>query len=132
MHISSFVPASRVVLENEAVNATGVPRTHVNVGGTLPMQVTVPILLCVWSEAGNDPNPCIYVQVRDSSGEKRGTAEVIWLWDDVEGHPFKWRVWDLMMPFVMIEPGVYTFGVYNHPDDAETDHWFPLPILIAG
>lgn len=131
MHISAFVPTSSVVLEGGTVNATGVPQTQVPLRGKLPMKVTAPILLCVWSEAGNDPNPCIYVQARDSNGVTRGNTEVIWLWDDVEGHPFKWQVWALMLPFLLTAPGVYTFGVYNHPDDAETDHWFPLPIPIA-
>lgn len=50
----------------------------------------------------------------------RGNAEVIWLWDDVPGQPVKWQVWALMLPFLLTEPGVFTFGVYNHPDDAET------------
>jgi hypothetical protein len=130
MHISALVPTSRVVLEGGVVNATGVPQTKVTLGGKLPMHVHAPILLCVWTEAGNDPNPCIYVQVRDPNGQKRGDVELVWKWDDVEGHPCKWRVFDLMMPFLAFESGVYTFGVYNHPDDAETDHWFPLPILF--
>jgi hypothetical protein len=132
VHISAFVPTHSVAMENGQVNATGVPVTFAAFSGQLPMQMQIPILLCVWSEAGSDPNPCIYVQARDPQGRTRGNAEMIWLWDDVPGQPYKWRVFDLTLSFVMEENGVYTFGVYQHPEDAETDHYFALPISISG
>jgi hypothetical protein len=130
MHVSAFVPTNNLVLEGGMANATGVPITHISVPNSFPVGITVPVLLCVWSEAGNDPNPCIYVQARGPNGKKRGNAEVTWVWDDVEGHPCKWRVFDLMLPVLVHEPGVFTFGVYKHPDDAETDHWFPFPVWV--
>jgi hypothetical protein len=130
MHISAFVPTFRMSLEGGAVNATGVPQTRVPLRGKLPMRVNASILLCVWTEAGSDPNPCIYVQARDPSGAIRGNAEIAWAWDDVPDQPVKWQAWALSLPFWLSEPGVITFGVYNQPDDAETDHWFVMPITV--
>ena len=130
MHVSAFVPTNNLVLEGGMANAKGVPITDINVPNRFPVDMTIPVLLCVWSEAGNDPNPCIYVQARDPNGQNRGNAEVTWVWDDVEDHPCKWRVFDLMMPVSVHGPGVFTFGVYDHPDDAETDHWFPFLVRV--
>lgn len=131
MHIAAFTPTRNVVLENDAVNATGVPQTELNLPPLRADQahkITAPVLLCVWSEMGNDPNPCIYITVRDPDGETRGTFENMWLWDDIEGKQAKWRVFDLKVDFVLPKPGVYTFGVYNHPEDTEALAWYPLLI----
>ncbi|MGA7054564.1 MAG: hypothetical protein WBZ37_25510 [Mycobacterium sp.] len=110
---------------------TGVPQTSLTISNTFPVSITLPLVLCVWSEAGNDMNPRIYVQARDPNGVTRGNAELTWLWDDVEGRPFKWHVWALRLPFTVDQPGVFTFGIYGRPDDVETDHWFPLPIKTS-
>lgn len=133
MHIAAFTPTVSVTMEGGAVTATGVPQTDLylpplNDGQV--HQITAPILLCVWAENGTDPNPCFYVQARDPSGQKRGNAEIIWLWDDVPNRPTKWQVWNLMLPFLVFDEGVYTFGVFKHPDDpneeALASYLFPI------
>ena len=133
MHIAAFTPTGSVVLDGETVTATGVPYTELHVPplvGDNVHKLTAPVLVCLWSEAGNDPNPCIYVQVHDPDSVKRGTAELIWIWDDVEGRTAKWRVFGLMLPFLVFGGGVYKFGVYSHPDDEEALAWYPFEIIL--
>ncbi|MEB3022976.1 MULTISPECIES: hypothetical protein [Mycolicibacter] len=135
MHIAAFTPAGQVVMEGSAVTATAVPQTDLYLPplkGDQVHQITAPILLCVWAENGIDPNPCFYVQARDPDGQTRGNAEIIWLWDDVANRPAKWRVWNLMLPFLVFGEGVYTFGVFKQPDDPidEALASYPFPIIF--
>lgn len=124
MHISAFVPATSVEMEANKVNATGIPLY----GRRLPPleadqvhRVAAPILFSAWTENGRDPNPCLYIQVRDPNGERRGGAELIWLWNDVPDHPAKWIVRSLKVPYLVFEAGVYTFSVFNRPDDPQEE-----------
>jgi hypothetical protein len=130
MHVSSFAPTNHLVLEDGMANASGLPITQISVPNQFPVEITIPVLLCVWSEAAKDPNPCIYVQARGRDGQLRGNVEVSWVWDEVDGHPWKWRVFDLMVPVFVQEPGYFMFGIYKRPDDAETEHWFPLAVRL--
>lgn len=135
MHIAAFTPAASVLLENDAVTATGVPQAELRLpplADSQVHQITAPILLCIWAENGTDPNPCFYVQARDPSGQRRGNAEVIFLWNDVPDRTVKWQVWNLMLPLLVFGDGVYTFGLYNQPDDPTEQALasYPFPIIF--
>ena len=135
VHIAAFAPTASMAMEGGAVTAAGVPRTHLYLPPLKVGQVhqfIAPILLCVWAESGTDPNPCFYVQARDPSGQTRGNAEIIWLWDDVPNLPVKWQVWNLMLPILVFDEGVYTFGVFKQPDDPNEEALasYPLPIIF--
>lgn len=135
MHIAAFTPTGSAVMEGSSVTATGVPRTDLVLPPLNPAQahqITAPILLCVWAENGTHPNPCVYVQARDPDGQKRGNAEIIWLWDDAPDRPCKWQVWSVLLPFLVFKEGIYTFGVFTHPDDPveQALAFYPFPIIF--
>ncbi|KMV13522.1 hypothetical protein [Mycobacterium heckeshornense] len=84
MHINAFVPTRGVVLENDAVNAVGVPQVEIHLPPLQDKQVhqsTAPILLCVSTENGTEHDPQLFVIVHDAGGQKRGRLEQIWMWD---------------------------------------------------
>jgi hypothetical protein len=135
VHINAFVPTAGVVLENEVVNAVGVPQVERHLP---PLQdgqahhLTAPVLLCVSAENGTEHDPQLFVMVHDADGQLRGRLEQIWIWEDVPNRPLKWRVFNLMLPFLIFGGGVYTFGVYAGPD-GEPDHAmasFLFPIIL--
>jgi hypothetical protein len=135
VHINAFVPTGGVVLENGCVNAVGVPQVEIHLPplqDNQAHQATAPILLCVSAENGTEHDPQLYVIVHDAGGEMRARLEQIWVWDDVPDRPLKWRVFDLMLPFLIFGGGTYTFGVYARPDDQPDQALasFQLPIIL--
>jgi hypothetical protein len=133
MHINAFVPAGGVVLENEVVNALGVPRVELHLPPLQDGQVhqsTAPVLLCVSAENGTEQDPQLFVIVHD--GQPRGRLEQIWIWEDVPDRPLKWRVFNLLVPFLIFGGGVYTVGVYAGPDGQPDQALasFRLPIIL--
>jgi hypothetical protein len=135
VHINAFVPTAGVVLENGAVNAVGVPQVEIHLPPLQDNQAhqsTAPILLCVSAENGTEHDPQLYVIVHDAGGEMRARLEQILVWDDVPDRPLKWRVFDLMLPFLIFGGGTYTFGVYARPDDQPDQALasFQLPIIL--
>ena len=129
MHISAFVPVVHAVLEDGAVRARGVPMARCMVAA-LPATVRVPVVLSVWSEAGQDMTPRLYAVARDPDGQRRGVIETAWNWEDTAGEPYKVRVFALQLDMLAPKPGIYQVGLFDHPDGTETDHWFPLPVVL--
>jgi len=86
----------------------------------------------VSAENGTEHDPQLYVLVHDANGELRARLEQIWIWEDIQDRPLKWRVFDLMVPFLIFGGGVYTFGVYAGPDDRpdQAVASFLLPIIL--
>jgi hypothetical protein len=139
VQIHAFVPASAVVLENDAVNAFGVPQNEIHLPPLQERQVhqaTAPILLCVSAESGTEHDPQLWIKVHDANGEQRCNAQNFWIWDDVPGRPLKWRVFDLQIPFLIFGGGVYTFGVYagegGQLGDALTSFQFSIILDAPG
>lgn len=139
VHINAFVPTGGVALENDTVNAFGVPQVELHLPPLQDNQAhqsTAPILLCVSAQNGTEHDPQLFVIVHDADGEPRGRLEQIWIWEDVPGRPLKWRVFDLELPFLIFGGGVYTFGVYAKPDDqpdqALASFLFPIILDAPG
>ncbi|HEX3732346.1 MAG TPA: hypothetical protein VHU91_05425 [Mycobacteriales bacterium] len=135
MHINAFVPTAGVVLENETVNAVGVPQVEIHLPPLQDNQAhqsTAPILLCVSAENGAEHDPQLFVIVHDAGGQMRARLEQIWVWDDVPDRPLKWRVFNLMLPFLIFGEGIYTFGVYAGPEDQPDQALasFQIPIIL--
>lgn len=133
MHINAFVPTGSAVMNGSAVDASQVPMTSFRLPPLKDAQIhqlSAPVLLCLWAENGEDHDPHFYVQARDAAGETRGNAEMVFIWDDTEGAPCKWKVFDLQLPFLIFTEGVYTFGVFANEDDpiesALASYRFPI------
>lgn len=134
MHINAFVPTENVVMVGSSVDAKQIPFTSFALpplGEERAHQLTAPILLCVWTEKGIDNDPHFYVQARDPQGEVRGNVELAWIWEDEPDRPFKWRVFDLTVPFLVFDQGVYNFGVYADRNDSTGDALASFPFLIT-
>ncbi|MEI7717967.1 MAG: hypothetical protein WCI78_18090, partial [Mycobacterium sp.] len=58
-----------------------------------------------------------------------GSLEFGWHWHDNPPTPVKFRVFTQYLPMRVESSGVYTIGLYNSLDEAETDVLFPLPVL---
>lgn len=134
MHINAFVPTDGVEMVDGCVDAKGVPLTFFTLPSLQPHQsahqLTAPILLGVWSENGADTDPHFYVQARDPHGRLCGNMEQMWFWKDEPNLPYKWRVFDISLTFLIPEPGLYTFGVFANRDDPTEDALASFPFMI--
>lgn len=136
MHVNAFVPVEYVTLHGHAADALGIPQTSSSMPpipeGSRAHQAAAPVLLCVTAMNGSDNDPHIYVTVHDASGEIRGQIQQLWMWEDSEHSPMKWRVFNLHVPFLVFGPGIYTFGVYTGPDHGPDQALssFVIPITL--
>jgi hypothetical protein len=128
MRVSAFIPAvAAALVADGGVTASGLPLVRCVVGA-LPAHATVSIVLSVWTEAGADLNPRLYIVTRDPAGVKRSVWECAWQWPDTDGEPFKYRVFAHDVEIHVETTGVYQVGLFLDPDDTETNHWFPLTV----
>lgn len=129
MQILAFA-ASRTADLQEAggVAAEGFPMTSCYVQG-FPAQITVPLVLAVYTGGGSDYQPRRYIVAKSPSGERVGLLEFTWSWPDNPGVPVKFRVFAHYLPMTVYSAGVHTIGLYENPDDIEPEFAFPLPVL---
>lgn len=129
MHVSAFAPAVHAVLQNGGARSSGLPMVLCPIA-ELPAKLTVPVVLSVWTESGQDLNPCVYVVARDPDGERRGVVEQLWNWPDEDGQPYKFHVFAVYLEILVLKDGIYQVGLYDDPEGTETDNWFPLPVKL--
>jgi hypothetical protein len=132
MYVIAFAPSLKAVLEESGgVTTDGFPMTSAHVT-SFPAQITIPLVLAVYTQGGTDYDPRRYVVARSPSGERLAAFECAWHWPDNPGVPVKFRVFVHHLAMVVQSAGVYTVGLYDSPDATETDHRFPLPVLKAS
>lgn len=130
MHVTAFTAASYALLENGAATAHGLPRVGYSVA-PLPVDLQIPIVVSVWTKTGEDLDSRFYIRARDPDGELRGNIERMWHWPDPPGKPFKFRVFTEYLQVLVDKEGFYRIGLYDHPDQAATDVWFPVEVSVT-
>lgn len=129
MHVVAFAPSLKAVLDEAGgVHADGFPMTSCHVS-SFPAQITIPVVLAVYTQGGTDYDPQRFIVAKSSDGETVGVLECSWHWPDNPGAPVKFRVFAHHLPLEVKSAGVYTIGLYDSRDAAETDHRFPLPVV---
>jgi hypothetical protein len=132
MQVIAFAPALKAVLEESGgVTTAGFPMTSAHVT-SLPAQITVPLVLAVYTKGGTDYDPRLYVVAKSAKGERLAAFECAWHWPDNPGAPVKFRVFVHQLSMTVQSAGVCTVGLYDSIDATETDHSFPLPVLKAS
>jgi hypothetical protein len=117
--------------EGGGVTADGFPMTSCYVA-SFPAQITVPLVLAVYTQGGSDYDPRRYVVARSPDGERLSVLECTWHWPDKPGVPVKFWVLARNLPMMVQSAGVCSVGLYDSLDATETDHLFPLPVLKAN
>jgi hypothetical protein len=116
MHVVAFAPSTKAVAQDAGgVRLDGFPMTSAHID-TFPKQITIPLVLAVYTQGGTDYDPRLYA----------------WHWPDNPGAPVKFRVFAHHLPLVVNRAGVYRIGLFDGPDATETDHAFPLPVIQAN
>jgi hypothetical protein len=132
MQVVAFAASLSVVVQDRGgVRADGFPMTGTYVD-SFPEQITVPLVLAVYTRGGSDYDPRQYIVATSPDGERLRVLECSWHWPDQPGIPVKYWVLAPHLTFVVKSPGVYSVGLYDTPDATETDHQFLLPVLKAN
>ena len=133
MHVIAFAAALRAEEDRGGgVKAEGFPLTSATVAGGFPSQITIPLVLAVYSQGGTDHDPVRYVVARTPKGERIGSLKVGWNWPDTPGTPIKYRVFALHLPILVQSPGLHSIALHNSLEEEDTEHVFPLPVLAAN
>jgi hypothetical protein len=131
MHVVAFAPSSRAVeAEAGGVIAHGFPMTSATVE-SFPAQITLPLVLAVYTQGGTDYDPERFIIARSPRGETVGELQCRWHWPDSPGAPVKFRVFAHQLRLRLPSTGLYTIGFYESRHETETSHLFPLPVHKA-
>jgi hypothetical protein len=129
MQVIAFAASRSARLEEAGgLTAEGFPMTSCYVNG-LPAQITVPVVLSVYTSGGGDYEPRRFIVAKSPEGERVGLLEFAWQWPDNPGFPMKFRVFAHQLPMTVYSTGVHIIGLYEHPDDEDPEFEFPLPVL---
>lgn len=129
MRVVAFAPSLSAVEESTGgIAVKGFPMTCCYVNN-FPSQITVPMVVAVTALGGTDYDPVRFIVATSPTGERVGSLEFGWHWEDNPPTPVKFRVFAHYLPIRVDQPGVYTLGLYDNLDDTGSDHLFPLPIL---
>ena len=129
MRVVAFAPALSANEEDAGgVAVKGFPMTSCYVNN-FPAQITVPIVVAVTALGGTDYDPVKVIVATSPEGERVGSLEFGWHWNDNPPTPVKFRVFTQYLPMRVEEAGVYTLGLYDSLEDTESEHLFPLPVL---
>jgi hypothetical protein len=129
MRVVAFAPALSATEEDAGgVAVKGFPMTSCYVNN-FPAQITVPIVVAVTALGGMDYDPVKVIVATSPGGERVGSLEFSWHWNDNPPTPVKFRVFTQYLPMRVEEAGVYTLGLYDTLEDTESEHLFPLPVL---
>jgi hypothetical protein len=99
---------------------------------SLPIGITIPLVLAVYTQGGGDYDPCRYIVARSPEGERLNVMECTWHWPDNPGMPVKFQVLTRYLPLFVKSAGIYTIGLYDDPDATDSDHLFPLPVIKSN
>ena len=129
MHVVAFAPAFRAVEdETGGLKVEGFPMTSCHVDA-FPKQITLPIVLSVYTESGTDYDPRLYVMANSPEGKRLNVVGVRLEWPDKHGVPVKYWVMTRYLSFVVESAGLHSVGLYDSLDATDTDHLFPLPVV---
>ena len=129
MRVVAFAPSLSAVEEDAGgVNIKGFPMTACYVD-SFPAQITVPMVVAVTTLGGTDYDPVKVLIATSPSGERVGSLQFNWHWTDNPPTPVKIRVFTQYLPMRVEEAGVYSIGLYDSLEDADSDVLFPLPVL---
>ncbi|MCV7226691.1 hypothetical protein [Mycolicibacterium komossense] len=129
MRVVAFAPSlSAVYNDAGGVDTKGFPMTSCYVK-SFPSQLTVPMVVAFYALGGADYDPVRYIVATSPAGERVGSLEFGWHWDDNPPNPVKFRVLVQYLPMRVEAAGPYSIGLYDSLDATETDHLFPLPVL---
>jgi len=129
MRVVAFAPALSATEEDAGgVAVKGFPMTSCYVNN-FPAQITVPIVVAVTALGGMDYDPVKVIVATSPGGERVGSLEFSWHWNDNPPTPVKFRVFTQYLPMRVEEAGVYSLGLYDTLEDTESQHLFPLPVL---
>ena len=130
MHIVAFAPSPRLSTNDEGggMPADGFPMTSATVEG-FPQAIVIQLVIAAYTEGGSDYNPSFVIVAKSPEGERISTMDCSWHWPDNPGMPVKHWVLARHLPMLVKSSGVYTIGLYDSPDAAETEHLFPLPVV---
>ncbi len=129
MRVVAFAPALSAAEEDAGgVAVKGFPMTSCYVNN-FPAQITVPIVVAVTALGGADYDPVKVIVATSPDGERVGSLEFGWHWDDNPPTPVKFRVFTQYLPMRVEQAGVYSLGLYDSLEDTESEHLFPLPVL---
>lgn len=129
MRVVAFAPALSANEEAAGgVAVKGFPMTSCYVNN-FPAQITVPIVVAVTALGGTDYDPVKVIVATSPTGERVGSLEFGWHWNDNPPTPVKFRVFTQYLPMRVVEAGVYTLGLYDSLEDTHSEHLFPLPVL---
>ena len=131
MHVLAFAPAVSAVINAQGVTASGFPMSCYYVLG-FPSQITVPLVLAVYTQTGHDHDPRRYIVARSPDGERLSVLVCNWHWPDQEGEPFKFRVFAPQLTIPVAFAGVYKIGLYHSQDATETAYHFPFPVKAGA
>lgn len=132
MRVVAFAPALSTTEDSAGgVTIKGFPMTCCTVGG-FPAQVTIPMVVSVCAAGGSDYNPQLYIVVTSPEGERVGSLQFGWEWQDNPPQPVKYRVFAQYVPIRAEHAGVYTIGLYDSLEATESDTLFPLPIIKSN
>ena len=129
MRVVTFAPA--LSAEDDAaggVNLTGFPMTSCYVDN-FPAQITVPMVVAFCALGGADYDPVRYIVAHSPEGERVGSLEFRWHWQDNPPTPVKFWVFTQYLPMRVEAAGVYTIGLYETLEAGESEHLYPLPVL---
>ena len=99
---------------------------HVN---AFPANIALPLVVAVYTQGGTEYDPRRYIIATSPHGDRISALELAWNWPDNAGSPFKFRVFAQHLPMTVQSAGVYTIGLYESLDQADTDHQFPMPVF---
>ncbi|MBU3749956.1 MAG: hypothetical protein FGM52_05805 [Mycobacterium sp.] len=129
MRVVAFAPSLSAVEEAAGgIAVKGFPMTCCYVNN-FPAQITVPMVVAVTALGGTDYDPVKVIVATSPEGERVGSLEWAWHWDDNPPTPVKFRVFTQYLPMRVEQPGVYTLGLYDSLTDTHSEHLFPLPVL---
>ena len=101
MHVVAFAPSTRAVVQDAGgVRLDGFPMTSAYVD-VFPKQITVPLVLAVYTQGGSDYDPRRYIVARSPDGERLSVLECTWHWPDKPGVPVKFWVLTRYLPLVV-------------------------------
>jgi len=132
MRVVAFAPSLSAVEEADGgIAVKGFPMTACYVNN-FPAQITVPMVVAVTALGGTDYDPVKVIIANSPDGERVGSLEFSWHWDDNPPTPVKFRVFTQYVPMRVKEAGVYTLGLYDSLDDTHSEYLFPLPVLKSN
>ena len=129
MRVVAFAASLSAVEEDAGgIAVKGFPMTSCYVNN-FPAQITVPMVVAVTTLGGTDYDPVKVIVATSPEGERVGSLEWGWHWDDNPPTPVKFRVFTQYLPMRVEAAGVYTIGLYDGLDSPGTDYLYPLPVL---